>query len=188
MKAGKGNWLLALSKALQGRAPRISFLCAFVSRSSRSSLAFMGRTAVSTKTDRTSEDLKDSEKQNMPPAPRILPSTFCAFGLSMAEEQDLPNSRIHGADLDRWCSFFHSPGLVPIKSHMKSCCTALYICIFVYLHNVQLHDRCNHPNYCTNCLFQACSCGSLAVGRALLTDLSITVPSLPCLSIAKTGK
>lgn len=180
--------MLALSKALQGRAPRISFLCAFVSRSSRSSLAFMGRTAVSTKTDRTSEDLKDSEKQNMPPAPRILPSTSCAFGLSMAEEQDLPNSRIHGADLDRWCSFFHSPGLVPIKSHMKSCCTALYICIFVYLHNVQLHDRGNHPNYCTNCLFQACSCGSLAVGRALLTDLSITVPSLPCLSIAKTGK
>lgn len=45
----------------------------------------MGRTAVSTKTDRTSEDLKDSEKQNMPPAPRILPSTSRAFGLSMAE-------------------------------------------------------------------------------------------------------
>lgn len=41
---------LALVRALQDRAPRTVLLCACVSRSSRSALAFIGRTAVSTKT------------------------------------------------------------------------------------------------------------------------------------------
>lgn len=113
------------------------------------------------KVDKTSKDLKDSEK-NVPHTPRILPSTSSAFGLSMAEEQDLPNSRIHRADLARWCSFLHSPRSVPIKSHMKSCCTALYICI---MYNF-LHDRCTHPDYSTNCFRLA------AVAHWLLAELS----------------
>lgn len=40
--------LITLVRALQDRAPRTQLLCACVSRSSRSSLAFIGRMAVST--------------------------------------------------------------------------------------------------------------------------------------------
>lgn len=100
MKAGKGSWLsVSIVKSFEGKSTNSCFLLCICEQISRSSLAFIGRTAVSTKTDRTSKDLKDSEKQNMPHAPRILTSTSSALGLSMAEEQDLPNSRVHGADL-----------------------------------------------------------------------------------------
>lgn len=135
--------LLSLVRALQDRAPRTALLCARVSRSSGSLLAFVGRTAVCTKTSGTRKDLKDSKKRNMlPHDPSFLPSTSSALGLSLTEEQDLTNGRIHGADLARKCSFFHSPTFVPLNSHMKSYCTALYTCIMENF----LHDKNNHPN------------------------------------------
>lgn len=55
----RADLLLALRRALQDRALRTAPLCACVNRSSRSSLTFISKAAVSTETVGISKDLED---------------------------------------------------------------------------------------------------------------------------------